>query len=334
MSQEHAGKGPTILLSSIGAKTALFHAVREALTRQCGTGKLLTSDLDADAPGHRLSDGRVALPALSGDKAIPPALVAALLSAQVTLVVPTRDGELLFWAEHADRLRTVGVDVVVSSSRTIRLALDKLAFASAGAQSGLPTVPTFVSLPPAADGPFVVKERFGAGSRNIALNVGPNEALRASTSMASPVFQPYLRGEEYSADAWISRSGAVRGPVVRRRDTVTDGEATVTTTFRDAALEDVAKSVLTWLPARGPVNIQLLQTEDGSIHIIELNARFGGASTCSMRAGLDVWAWELAEHRGLEPEPFLRLAGEVRQTRERMPDGNVRDHIEFLGDET
>jgi carbamoyl-phosphate synthase large subunit len=118
---------------------------------------------------------------------------------------------------------------------------------------------------------------------------------------------------------------------VRRRDVVQDGEAAVTTTVRDPELEDVARSVLAWLPARGPVNVQLLRTEDGQVHIVELNARFGGASTCSVRAGLDLWAWELSEHRGLDPEPFRRLAGEVRQTRERLPDGSVTDRIELLG---
>lgn len=326
-----AAVGPAILLSSVGAKTALVDAVREAMNRQRGIERLLTADLNADAPGHRASDGRVSLPALAGDDALPSVGLATLLAARVTLVVPTRDGELLFWAEHGARLRAEGIEVVVSTPSTVRLALDKLAFAATGAAAGLSTVPTSDTLPTALDGPLVVKERFGAGSRSIALDVGPAQALQAATVLASPIFQPYLRGEEFSADAWVSRSGEVRGPVVRRRDTVIDGEAIVTTTVQDPQLEDVARSVLAWLPARGPVNVQLLRTEDGHVHIIELNARFGGASTCSVHAGLDVWAWELAEHRGLEPEPFWRIPGEVRQTRKRLPDGAIRDHIEHLG---
>ena len=301
------------------------------MARQPGIGRLLTADLDANAPGHRSSDGRLDLPALAGGDALPPAVLATLLAARVTMVVPTRDGELLFWAEHAERLGAEGVDVVVSEPRTVRLALDKLAFATAGADAGLPTATTWDTLPPAPHGPLVVKERFGAGSRSVALGVGPDEAVRAASSLTSPVFQPFLHGEEFSADAWVSRSGEVWGPVVRRRDVIVDGEAIVTTTVRDATLEDVARSVLAWLPARGPGNVQLLREGDGAVHVLEMNARFGGASTCAVHAGLDVWGWEIAEHRGDAPAPFRRLAEEVRQTRVRRPDGRVEDRMQRLG---
>lgn len=297
------------------------------MRRQRGLFRLLTSDMNPDAPGHSSSDGRVDLPLLSGGDLLQPELVAMLRSAQVVMIVPTRDGELAFWAEHAARFRTEGVDVVTSDPSTVRLALDKLAFADAGAAAGLPTIPTFDTLPKTLKGQLVLKERFGAGSRSIALDVGPSEALRAADSLASPVFQPFLRGEEFSADAWVSRSGELRGPIVRRRDTVLDGEAVVTTTIRDVNLEGMAASVLEWLPVRGPVNVQLLRTSDDRIHVLELNARFGGASTCAIHAGLDVWSWEIADHLNCDLEPFRRISGEVRQTRVRLPDGAVIDRI-------
>lgn len=325
---------PAVLVTSAGRKRGLVSLLVDAAARLDGDLRVLTSDLDSNAPAHARGHGRVDLPPIDAGGPLGTEVLRILIDHGIGMVVPTRDAELAFWAEHAQALEGSGITPVVARLNTVRIALDKLAFAVEGAAAGLPTIRTTPTLPVGADGPLVVKERFGAGSRSIALDVEPREAAERAKALLSPVFQPYLRGEEFSADAWVSRSGAVRGPVVRRRDTITDGEASVTTTVRDAALEDVARAALAWLPARGPVNIQLLRTEDGRVHIVELNARFGGASSCSVHAGLDVWAWELAEHRGLEPEPFLRLAGEVRQTRVRMPDGNVRDHIEFLGDET
>lgn len=319
-----------VLVTSAGRKVGLVSLLVEAAARVDGDLRVLTSDLDPNAPAHARGHGRVDLPPIEAGGPLDTEVLRVLTAHGIGMLVPTRDAELAFWAEHAEALEGSGIIPVVAPLRTVRIALDKLTFAVEGAAAGLPTIPTTAILPEDTDGPLVVKERFGAGSRSIALDVAPSEAAERAKTLRAPVFQPYLRGEEFSADAWVSRSGAVRGPVVRRRDTVTDGEASVTTTVRDIELEGAARSVLEWLPARGPVNIQLLRTEDNCVHIVELNARFGGASSCSVHAGLDVWAWELAEHRGLHPAPFRRLTGEVRQTRERLPDGSVRDHIELL----
>ena len=321
-----------VLVTSAGRKVGLVSLLVEAAARVDGGLRVLTSDLDPNAPAHDRGHGRVDLPPIDAGGPLDTEVLRALTAHRIVMVVPTRDAELAFWAEHAQTLEGSGITPVVAPLHTVRIALDKLTFAVEGAVAGLPTIPTTETLPPGDDGPLVVKERFGAGSRSIALAVAPSEAAERAQALRAPVFQPYLHGEEFSADAWVSRSGAVRGPVVRRRDTITDGEASVTTTVRDAALEDVTRALLAWLPARGPVNIQLLRTEDGHVHIVELNARFGGASSCSVHAGLDVWAWELTEHRGVEPGPFRRLAGEVRQTREWLPDGAVHDHVELLED--
>ncbi len=327
----NASRGPALLVTSAGRKTSLTALLVEAASRAGDDVRVLTSDLDATAPAHECGHGRVILPPLEAGAPLPADLMTTLCGAGIVMVIPTRDAELAFWSAHAPELNSSGITPVVSSPRTVRIALDKLMFSVNGLAAGLPMIPASETLPMGSDGRLVVKERFGAGSRSIALDVAPAEAAAWARELKSPVFQPFLRGEEYSADAWVSRSGAVRGPVLRRRDVVTSGESTVTTTIRDAELEDVARAVLAWLPTRGPINIQLLRTEDGRVHIVELNARFGGASTCSVHAGLDLWAWELSEHRGLDPEPFRRLAGEVRQTRERLPDGSVTDRIELLG---
>jgi carbamoyl-phosphate synthase large subunit len=326
-----APRSSAVLVTSVGRKSSLVSLLVEAAARVDGDLRVLTSDLDPTAPAHELGHGRVELPPLEVGAPLHADVVRSLSDSGIGMVIPTRDAELEFWAEHLEALNGSNICPVVAPLRTLHIALDKLTFALRGAAAGLPTIPTTETLLDGSDGPLVVKERFGAGSRSIALGVGRLEAAKWAKDLQAPVFQPFLRGEEFSADAWVSRSGAVRGPVVRRRDVVQDGEAAVTTTIRDPELEDMARSVLAWLPARGPVNVQLLRTEDGRVHIVELNARFGGASTCSVRAGLDLWVWELSEHRGLDPEPFRRLAGEVRQTRERLPDGSVTDRIELLG---
>jgi carbamoyl-phosphate synthase large subunit len=55
----------------------------------------------------------------------------------------------------------------------------------------------------------------------------------------------------------------------------------------------------------------------GGLHIIECNARFGGASTASIAVGLDSIYWSLCELLNMTPgiPEFDRLNQEVRQVR-------------------
>jgi carbamoyl-phosphate synthase large subunit len=96
-----------------------------------------------------------------------------------------------------------------------------------------------------------------------------------------------------------------------------NGESRITTTFRDASLESQARQWIEAYGVRGPVVMQVLLDASGAPHIIELNARFGGASTASIQAGLDSLYWSLLEASGADvsPHPFVRSKTEVRQVR-------------------
>jgi len=130
-------------------------------------------------------------------------------------------------------------------------------------------------------------------------------------------FSLFFPGPEISIDAWLDHHHRVKGIVIRSRDRVINGESAVTTTFRDAVIETQCRLLLESLPLRGPVVVQMLRDGDNVWRFLELNARFGGASTASVAAGLDVWRWSLAEAVGLSANDFSfdRLSGELRQIR-------------------
>jgi carbamoyl-phosphate synthase large subunit len=67
----------------------------------------------------------------------------------------------------------------------------------------------------------------------------------------------------------------------------------------------------------GHAVFQLIQSSTGGLHVIECNARFGGASTLSIAAGLDSFYWFLLEACGdsLSQYPFARCRRELRQIR-------------------
>jgi carbamoyl-phosphate synthase large subunit len=178
-------------------------------------------------------------------------------------------------------------------------------------------IPSALSLEGAPWERCVVKERRGAGSRSIGIGLDRAQAATHARTLSEPIFQPFLAGEEISADAWLDRAARLKGLVLRRRDLVIDGESQVTTTFRDARIESEIAGLLGALDLRGPVVVQALLHADGSINVIECNARLGGASTAGIAAGLQSLYWSLLEAHGgnVDHEVFERAPGEIRLVR-------------------
>jgi carbamoyl-phosphate synthase large subunit len=68
---------------------------------------------------------------------------------------------------------------------------------------------------------------------------------------------------------------------------------------------------------RGHAVIQVIKDNFNNYHIIECNARFGGASTLAIASGLDSFYWFILESMGenIDKYPFLRVENEIRQIR-------------------
>jgi carbamoyl-phosphate synthase large subunit len=302
-----------VLVSSAARKVPLVRAVVDAARRLSPDIKVLAGDVDPSAPAGLVADGFLTLPRTEPANAA--ALVDLCVGNGIGTVIPTRDGELQFWADHARLFEEAGIDVIVSSPAAIRLSLDKRAFAQHGQAHGLPVIPVLEQAEGA--GPFVVKERFGAGSASIGLRLDAAAAAQHALRLDDPLIQPFVAGEESSVDAWFDRHHRLKGLVLRRRDRVAAGESVVTTTYRDAHVEAECKRLLESMQLRGPVVAQVLRDADGRCHVIEVNARFGGASTTAIAAGLDLWFWTLCEADGGDASEltFRRSPGEVRQVR-------------------
>lgn len=304
----------SVLMTSAGSKIPLLRALRDAARRLDPDAKIVAGDSDPDAAGRYLADGFWRMPAL--DALDLETIISECRRRDVRTILPTRDGELGFWAGLGPALEAAGIRVIVSRPQAVALCLDKLAFAEWGTARDLPVIPAALQPDGFLGSSLVVKERFGAGSRSIGIGLSPADARRHAAGLDDPLFQPLVAGSEISIDAWLTSAGAVHGLVLRRRDRVVHGESQVTTTFSDARLEAQAAGVLERLGLSGPVVMQAIVTETG-LAVIEVNARFGGASTASLSVGLDTLYWSLFQR--LRPGIFLpvfeRRRGEIRQVR-------------------
>ena len=304
-----------VLVSSASAKVPLVRAMKAAVKQIHPAWQVIAGDMNKQAISSHVADGFWVMPP-TRDEFLND-IINGLKQRQIGIVLPTRDGEMLFWASHAERLRHEGVQVIMAEPEPLQLCLDKLAFAHFGAAHGLPFIPASDHFGDVLCDFLVVKERFGAGSRSIGLRLDRAAAIAHSEKLETPIFQPYVEGQEISVDAWLDRQHKVKGLILRRRDCVVNGESQVTTTFSDPRFEAQATTILHALQLSGPVVMQALVDANDCLQVIECNPRFGGASTISIEAGLASLHWSLLEAIGedLGLWPFHRIPGQIRQIR-------------------
>lgn len=304
-----------ILVTSAAKKVPLIKSVQSAARKIHPETKVIAGDLDSGALTRHIADDFWEMPR-TVDSTVD-TLVAGCIDRGICTIVPTRDGELLFWAQNQSYFEGKGIDIVVSPAESIQICFDKYAFSQFGVTHEFPFIPTGNHPDEIGQDRYVVKERYGAGSQNIGLNLDKIAALEFAKTLETPIYQPYITGTEISVDAWMDRFHQVKGLVLRTRDCIVDGESQVTTTFQNSEIETMMRHILHALKLRGSVVVQAIIDEKNNIHIIECNARFGGASTAAIAAGLDIFYWSLLESYGADVNeyPFNRILGEVRQVR-------------------
>ena len=304
-----------LLVISVSRKVPLLRELRKALDKLSENGRIFGGDSDGRCIGRHFADEFWEMPLISDLKT--DSLVDFCRKNRISAIIPTRDGELLYFAERRDELRKNGISVMISNPDGVRACVDKLAFYENLKAPDFRVIPTAAEISRIEADAYVAKERYGAGSRNIALDISEEDARRHAQKLKEAIFQPYVRGREYSVDIYITEKGDPKGAVVRSRDLIGRGESQVTTTARNEALEQACFAIANALELRGHLLFQAIVDEKDEFHFVECNCRFGGASSLSVAAGLDTFYWFLLESQGadISEYPFLRTQKELRQIR-------------------
>ncbi|WP_020395559.1 NAD-dependent epimerase/dehydratase family protein [Thiolinea disciformis] len=308
-------KIPIILVSSASRKIPLIQAMQRSARKVHPDAKVIAGDLSTIALSCHVADDFWCMPPTK--EVYLAELIQGCKERGITTILPTRDGELLFWAKSSSVFAEAGIQVIVASEASLETCIDKLAFANFGKSHALPFIPTETNIESVTATAYVVKERFGSGSRSIGINLDRKAAQAYLQKLDQGIIQPYIEGIEISVDAWLNRNHKVKGVILRRRELVTNGESQVTTTFRDVNIEIMVIKVLETLKLSGPVVLQAIITKQNQLQIIECNARFGGASTTAIAAGLDSLYWSLLESLSVNVDdyPFTRISSEIKQVR-------------------
>lgn len=279
-------------------------------------GRILGADCNPACIGRYFVDTFWEMPPT--DNLDPEAIVDYCLSSDIRSIIPTRDGELPFFAENKDRFNNDGIAVLISSKKSVQTSLDKLSFFNTlNGQTNLNPILTLEHPDPDDADRWVVKERYGAGSKNILLDATVEAARSSLNRFRRPICQPYIKGQEYSVDLYLSQKAIPKGCIVRTRDVVIHGESQVTTTADRPDIEKICLEAAAIIGLTGHALFQLIEAEEGTLNILECNCRFGGASSLSVAAGLDSFYWFFQECLGddLSDVPYVPSPNGWRQIR-------------------
>jgi carbamoyl-phosphate synthase large subunit len=231
------------------------------------------------------------------------------------VALPCYSGELERYAAARAKLAAARVAWPAMGNASVSVLTDKLRLYEALAEAGL-RVPAAQLVEAAGVRAFpgeqvFVKPRGGAGSRGV-LRIAEAEGLPVEPSAdgRGRLEQVAVVGDELSLDGVVLRTGAVLGPIVRRRVVVKWGLAIVgESVLATEAHQRVFGVVARRLEIRGPLNVQVIVTADGELWTIDVNPRFpAGGMLLTAAMGLNMPAAVVADLLGLDSDAQFRPA--------------------------
>jgi carbamoyl-phosphate synthase large subunit len=295
-----------VLVTSIASKISLIKSIREAIQKFGENIDIVGGDYDENCLGRYFVDRYWKMPLLK-DLEVKD-LIKYCHENHISWVIPTRDEDLEYFSK-IDRVLSLNkINVMVSAEETIKKCNDKLIFYQAMKDITNKIIPTFKNLKSISSERIVVKERNGSGSKDIALNLTKPEAMRFAKKLNNPIFQPYIKGREFTVDTYFTKQKKLKGIIIRERLKVVNGESHITKIVSDQKLESLIEGITHNFNFFGHINFQIIKDDLDNYNIIECNCRFGGASFLSVNAGLDSFYWFLLEtsDNNIDDYPFNR----------------------------
>jgi carbamoyl-phosphate synthase large subunit len=231
-------------------------------------------------------------------------------------LVSTVAEEMPGLARAAERLRAAGLNAWLAPPDAVEGCIDKWRFAQLVEGAGIPVPGTALGSLDGLPGPWVVKPRFGRGSRSVLSADSKEDARWALRRVPDPIVQTRLSGREFTVDCLIEPDGSLAGAVPRWRVETKAGISTKGLTFDNRELREGVASLVSALSLQGPANVQGFVGEDGSVSFIEVNPRFSGGLPLSLAAGADLVVEYLGAIMGRPIDrDRLRYRPGVRMTR-------------------
>lgn len=318
-----------IIIASAGRRAHYLQWFREAFRSQGIPGEVIALEYRATSPGFGIADRAQQMPAYNSAE-YGEELRRWFTAERPDLFLCMNDYEIqVLSGELADALRETGAIVTVLAPEKQAMVLDKYAMALGLAAAGIPTPTTHlgseaeavVETAP-ADGKFVVKHRFGAGSSGLEFPdvAGLRDAVERSARTAlgadgrptedgaeAVIIQDFLPGDEYGVDGIFTLDGRSElvGVMARRVGQMRAGDPDVATSADPERFRELVSQVGALLEPTGPINLDVREDAEGVARVIDINPRMGGGYPYCHRAGADMPSVLIRMLRGLPHDPSL-----------------------------
>ena len=293
-----------ILFTSAGRRVSLVRRFRKAMQDLGVTGKLVSTDLQKNAPASFVADIRELVPRVS-DPAYLDELKHICLRHSIDLVIPLIDTELHLLSSVKREFADMGVTLLVSSPEVTDICFDKRKtaefFRQIGVQSPEILDADVILNDPDANYPFLMKPANGSSSAGVTKIRNARELEFFKDYIANAILQEYIFGEEYTLDVLVDLQGRVCSVIPRLRIETRAGEVSKGMTVKNQAIIAAGKKVVEALPgAVGCITVQCFLTHESDIKFIEINPRFGGGFPLAAEAGADFPRWIIEMMLGIE----------------------------------
>lgn len=240
-----------------------------------------TTDIDPLAPTRQVAQEFFLTPPFSSEQ-FPHRLVKIIKQEKIDLVIPASHHSLPALDRSRLLVKQAGAFPLISNSRAIEISLDKQKTFNFFQENNIPGPKRFGPQHPRF--PLFIKPRKGAGTK-LSFKVANRKELAFFQSyVPQPFIQEYCEGQEYTIDVFSDLSGKAISIVPRKRIEARNGEIVKGVTEKNKTLIKYAKKIAETLQTIGPICIQCFKVKD-SYFFTEINCRFGGGVTLSMKAG-------------------------------------------------
>lgn len=281
-----------ILITSAARKVLLVQAFQKALHDEGISGLVIAGDSLPDCPAPKFADIAIVLPPLNEDN--PEGgwiffchLLSICEDNKIKLIVPTRDGELGFFANFKWNFDMRGIRVAICEADTVKLCQDKIAFADFCEANGF-EIPQRIS--DITHLPVFARPRQGHGS-GLATRVDTMAELAITKrKLGECIIQENISAPEYTVDIFCNEDSKVLSVIPRQRIKIVAGESVVSRTEKNADIMRECQRMAEMLKLKYHSVIQCFY-DNGVVKFIEVNPRYGGASNCSFVAGGESPRW-------------------------------------------
>lgn len=310
---------PTILFTGAGGAGTIY-ILRHL--RQSGLFRTIAVDMNRYAAGLYIADQGYVVPAIHAADYWP-RMREIVREENVQVAVPLIDEELIGFLDLAGSLP--GLEVLSPRREFIAQTLDKWKCAQALGPEFAPSTHLLASSMPAgpesseAAFPYILKPRFGRGSRGFAILRNAEELRLHLERLGKPVpgliRQEYIQGTEYTISVVVDKTGRLLA-VVPKEVIRKVGITQVGVTRENPQLEEVCRRINERLHPCGPFNVQLIvRHSDRRPFVIEINPRFSTTVALTIEAGVDEVTWLLLDRLGKPYTPHSAFRKNLLMTR-------------------